>query len=138
MVYQHQIGNTSGIVLSCYYTGLLAGSFFCGHLIERVGHIRAFTIFAAGTTAAALLHGLYLSVPFWGLLRFLCGATTFGMFMVIESWLNECTEPGFRGRVFSIYMTLSYLGIGIGQQLLSIGDSARPDAFVIAGILFSL
>jgi MFS family permease len=129
---------TNGIVLSCYFTGLLAGSFFCRYLIERVGHIRAFTIFAAITAAATLLHGLYLSVLFWALLRFLCGATTFGMFMVIESWLNECTESGFRGRVFAVYMTLSYLGIGIGQQLLTTGDILGHEPFIIAGVLFAL
>lgn len=129
---------TNGIVLSCYFTGLLAGSFFCHHLIERVGHIRAFTVFAAGTAAAALLHGLYLSALFWAVLRFICGATTFGMFMVIESWLNECTQSAFRGRVFSIYMTLSYLGIGMGQQLLTTGDVMGQELFIIAGVFFAM
>ena len=129
---------TNGAVLSCYFIGLLAGSFLCRNLIERVGHIRAFTSFAAVTAAAALLHGLYLSALFWGLLRFLSGATTFGMFMVIESWLNECTESGFRGRVFSIYMTLTYLGIGVGQQLIAIGDGMGHEPFILAGILISL
>ena len=57
---------TSGIVLSCYFTGLLTGSFVCHRLIQRVGHIRAFTVFAGMTTAAALLHGLYLSPWLWG------------------------------------------------------------------------
>ena len=128
----------SGIVLSCYFTGLLVGSFYCRHLIERVGHIRAFTVFAAGTATAALLHGMYLSAFFWGMLRFLCGATTFGMFMVIESWLNECTESAFRGRVFAIYMTLSYLGIGMGQQLITTGDIMGHEPFIIAGVLFAL
>jgi MFS family permease len=129
---------TNGIVLSCYFTGLLAGSFFCRHLIERVGHIRAFTAFAAVTAVAALLHGLYLSALFWGVLRFICGATTFGMFMVIESWLNECTQSAFRGRVFSIYMALSYLGIGMGQQLLITGDVMGQELFIIAGIFFAM
>ena len=52
---------TTCVVLSCYITGLLTGSFTCHRLIQRVGHIRAFTVFAATTTAAALLHGLHLS-----------------------------------------------------------------------------
>ena len=129
---------TTGIVLSCYFTGLLTGSFTCHRLIQRVGHIRAFTVFAATTTAAALLHGLYLSPWFWGALRFLSGITTFGLFMVIESWLNECTESRYRGRVFSIYMTLTYLGIGIGQQLLNVGDVQGQTLFIIAGIIFAL
>ena len=129
---------TTGMVLSCYYVGLLTGSFACHRLIQRVGHIRAFTVFAATTTAAALLHGLHLSPWFWGMLRFLCGITTFGMFMVIESWLNECTASRYRGRVFSIYMTLTYLGIGIGQQLLNVSDVQGQTLFIIAGILFAL
>ena len=129
---------TTGVVLSCYFTGLLTGSFTCHRLIQRVGHIRAFTVFAATTTAAALLHGLYLSPWFWGALRFLSGITTFGLFMVIESWLNECTESRYRGRVFSIYMTLTYLGIGIGQQLLNVGDVQGQTLFIIAGVIFAL
>ena len=129
---------TTGIVLSCYFTGLLTGSFTCHRLIQRVGHIRAFTVFAATTTAAALLHGLYLSPWFWGALRFMSGITTFGLFMVIESWLNECTASRYRGRVFSMYMTLTYLGIGIGQQLLNIGDVHGQTLFILAGILFAL
>lgn len=129
---------TTGMVLSCYFTGLLTGSFLCHRLIQRVGHIRAFTVFAATTTAAALLHGLYLSPWFWGGLRFFSGITTFGLFMVIESWLNECTESRYRGRVFSIYMTLTYLGIGIGQQLLNVGDVQGQTLFIIAGVIFAL
>ncbi|MGA6927520.1 MAG: MFS transporter [Desulfosarcina sp.] len=129
---------TAGLVLSCYFTGLLTGSFLCHRLIQRVGHIRAFTVFAATITAASLLHGLYLSAWFWGMLRFSSGITTFGIFMVIESWLNECTESHLRGRVFSVYMTLSYLGIGIGQQLLNAGDVRQQDLFIVAGIIFAL
>jgi len=129
---------TTGVVLSCYFVGLLTGSFTCHRLIQRVGHIRAFTVFAATTTAATLLHGLYLSPEFWGALRFLSGITTFGQFMVIESWLNECTQAHYRGRVFSIYMTLSYLGIGVGQQLLNLGDVQGQTLFIIAGFLFAI
>ena len=129
---------TTGIILSCYFTGLLTGSFTCHRLIQQVGHIRAFTVFAATMTATALLHGLYLSPWFWGALRFMSGITTFGLFMVIESWLNECTESRYRGRVFSIYMTLTYLGIGIGQQLLNIGDVQGQTLFIIAGVIFAL
>jgi len=129
---------TIGVIMSCYFVGLFTGSFLCPRLIQRVGHIRAFTIFAAGTTATTLFHGLYISPLFWGALRFSCGITTFGMFMVIESWLNECTESHYRGRVFSIYMTLSYLGIGTGQQLLNIGNIRGTELFTIIGIIFAV
>ena len=128
----------TGIVLSCYFAGLLAGSTVCYRPIQRIGHIRAFTIFAAGTTATTLLHGLWMTPVAWGVLRFLCGISTFGMYMVIESWLNECTESRYRGRIFSIYIALSYLGIGIGQQLLNVGEVGSNDLFIVAGVIFAL
>jgi hypothetical protein len=58
--------------------------------------------------------------------------------MVVESWLNECTQSQTRGRVFSIYMTLTYMGIGIGQQLLNFGGEDGRNLFLIAALLFSL
>jgi len=128
----------TGVVLSCYFAGLLAGSTVCHRPIQRVGHIRAFTIFAAGTTATTLLHGLWVTPVAWGVLRFLCGISTFGMYMVIESWLNECTDYRYRGRIFSVYIALSYLGIGIGQQLLNIGEVGSNDLFIVAGVIFAL
>ncbi len=138
MAFEGFATTTMGIVLSSYYTGLLVGSFVCHRLIQRIGHIRAFTAFAATTTAATLLYGIYLSPWFWSLLRFSSGITTFGLFVVIESWLNECSESHHRGRVFSIYMTLTYMGIGIGQQLLNMGNIDGQKLFVIAGIVFAL
>ena len=129
---------TTGVVLSSYYTGLLVGSFVCQGLIQGIGHIRAFAVFGAITTATTLLYGLYLSPWFWIFLRFSSGITSFGLFMVIESWLNECSEQHLRGRVFSIYMTLSYTGIAIGQQLLNLSDVTGQGLFIIAGVVFSL
>jgi MFS family permease len=128
----------TGMVLSCYFLGLLSGSFVCHRLIQRVGHIRAFAVFAAMTTAAAMLYGLYLSPWSWGVLRYVSGLMTFGLFMVIESWLNECTKSEYRGRVFALYMTLSYLGIGLGQQLLNIGNVQGQELFTMVGVIFAL
>jgi MFS family permease len=128
----------TGIVLSSYFTGLLVGSFVCSRLIQGIGHIRAFAVFGALTTATTLLCGLYPAPWFWVFLRFTSGIVTFGIFMVIESWLNECSESRFRGRVFAVYMTLSYTGIAIGQQLLNFGDIEGQVLFTIAGIVLSL
>jgi len=58
--------------------------------------------------------------------------------MVVESWLNECTAAQSRGRIFSIYIVIAYMGIGIGQQLLQFGDVRSQELFFVVGILFSL
>jgi MFS family permease len=103
-----------------------------------VGHIRTFAALAAITTATVMLHGIHFSAPFWAFLRLVTGMANIGLYMVIESWLNECTLPSARGRVFSIYMVLSYLGIGIGQLLLNLSGAAGDAPFFTAGILLAL
>jgi len=40
-------------------------------------------------------------------------------YMVLESWLNEQADPENRGKVFSMYMITSYLGMVGGQYALS-------------------
>ena len=55
--------------------------------------------------------------------------------MVIESWFNECAQPQTRGRVFSIYMVMCYLGGSVGQQLLNIGDIKDQTLFFVIGFL---
>jgi hypothetical protein len=61
-----------------------------------------------------------------------------GLFMVIESWLNECAEPKFRGRIFSIYMIVTYMGSTVGQQLLNVGDVHSQTLFLVAGVFVVL
>ena len=128
----------TGLIQAAYYLGLVIGSLVCQRLVQRVGHIRTFGALAAVTTATVMLHGMYFSAPVWGLLRLVTGMANIGLYMVIESWLNECTAPEMRGRVFSIYMVLSYLGIGIGQLLLNLTDPMGAGPFFLAGMLLAL
>ncbi len=129
---------STGLIQAAYYLGLVLGSLICPRLVWRVGHIRAFGALAAVTTATVMLHGIHFSALFWGLLRLVSGMANIGLFMVIESWLNECTVAEARGRVFSIYMVLSYLGIGLGQLLLNLGDPQSSTPFFVAGMLLAL
>ncbi len=126
---------TIGLVMSCNYLGIILGIYFCQPIIQHVGHIRAFTAFGAVVTAISLLHGLYMSAWFWAGLRIGFGLCVTGLFMVIESWLNEKVEPVFRGRLLSIYMILVYFGLGSGQLLLNLSDVQGKSLFMIAAIL---
>jgi len=129
---------TIGTTLACYFLGLVIGYFLCHRLIQRVGHIRSFAVFAASATIIIILHGLYISAIFWGFLRFFNGICNFGLYMVIESWLNECSQRQTRGRVFSVYMTLTYMGIGIGQLLINFGNDKGQNVLLLAALLFTL
>ena len=125
----------TGLILTSYFIGSIIGTFYCRRLIRSVGHIRAFTAFAALATAMVMLHGYYISAVAWGIFRFFCGIATIGLFMVIESWLNECTQSETRGRVFSIYMVMCYLGSSVGQQLLNLGEIKDQTLFFVIGFL---
>jgi MFS family permease len=127
-----------GLTMAGFYIGMMVGGLSCYRIVRRVGHIRAFAAFAAMSCAAIMAHALWMNAGFWFGLRVLNGLTMMGMYIVIESWLNERAEPGIRGRVFSLYMIVSFLGLGLGQFLLNVGDIDGKDLYFVAGLLFAL
>lgn len=127
-----------GLILAAYYIGLVVGSQQAGRVIRHAGHIRAFAIFAAVSTAAILLQGMYVLPAVWFVARVVIGFSTAGIYMVVESWLNERSDPGNRGRVFSVYQIISYVALGLGQFLMHLGDPAGAELFMVVAILFAL
>ncbi len=138
MIHEGFPTQSTGLIMAFYFMGLLIGSFTCHYLIERVGHIRSFIAFVALATVCVMLYGLHMSAVGWAVLRLFSGVGAFGLFMVIESWLNERTDSQFRGRIFSIYMVINYLGVGVGQQMLKFGDIRSQELFFVVGVLFAL
>ncbi len=127
-----------GAIMSGYSLGAVFGIFWCQRIIERVGHIRAFAFFAGSVTSISLLHGLLTSAWLWAVLRFSTGVCLTGLYMVVESWLNEKSDAQLRGRILSIYMILVYLGVGAGQFLLKAASLQSMYLWMLCGILFSL
>lgn len=127
-----------GFVMSGYYIGLVVGAWVSNRVVQRVGHIRAFTVFAAINTAVVLSHAMLFNPVIWFLLRVATGVSMMGLFMIVESWLNERSPREIRGQVFSIYMVVTFFGIGGGQLMLNIGPIADPIHFFVIGILFSI
>lgn len=127
-----------GLIMSGFYGGLVLGAFLCPMVVRRTGHIRAFAAFAALNTATALAYPLWISGWFWFACRIMTGISMMGMYMVVESWLNDRTEPQMRGRVFSVYMSMTFLGLGFGQLFLTTGDVMSSDLFLIVGIFLVL
>lgn len=126
------------MVTSGYYVGLVTGVFLCSRIIRMVGHIRAFAAFCATNIVTTLLLTLLGGATAWTLLRFGTGLSMMGAYMVLESWLNERADASSRGRVFSIYMVVSYGGIGISQFLLGYSHLADQSLFVLSALLFAL
>lgn len=127
-----------GFIMASYFFGLLLGGLFAGRIVARVGHIRAFAVFASLMSATALLHPLFLEVSQWMLLRLISGFCMAGLIMVTESWLNEATPSHQRGSILASYMMVNYMAAGSGQFLLNLGDVGQFQLFSLASIIFSL
>lgn len=127
-----------GLVMSAYFVGFFAGTFFCPTLIRRVGHIRAFAMFAAVAAATVILHVLIIHPGVWLILRMITGACLVGLYIVIESWLNAQAPSARRGQVFAAYMVVTLLALALGQALITRADPAGFTLFGIASILMSL
>ncbi len=127
-----------GFIMASYFLGLLLGGLFAGRIVARVGHIRAFAVFASLMSTTALLHPLFLEVNYWMLLRLVSGFCMAGLIIVTESWLNDATPSHQRGGVLSSYMMVNYMAAGCGQFLLNVGDVGQFELFSLASIIFSL
>ncbi len=127
-----------GIINATYFLGLYAGAKFTDRLVSRVGHGRAYAIFASIGSICALLHALLLNPYMWMVIRLGTGFCIAGLFMVTESWLNSRATRTTRGQILSMYMITHYLAAGIGQLFIPFADPEGLKLFVIAAIGFSL
>lgn len=128
----------TGVVLAAYFVGFLGGTQVTPRFMARVGHIRVFSGLAAAAAAMALLHGLAVSAVPWAFLRLIFGFAMAGLYVVVESWLNELVSNANRGRVMAVYMLVSVGGLGLGQVMISLGDPLMTTLFVVAGTLMVL
>lgn len=129
---------TTGLIMAAYFAGFLAGSHFTPRIMARVGHIRVFAGLSSLVAAAALIHAVWV-VPFaWILLRLVFGFAMAGLYIVVESWLNEMVTNENRGRVMALYMVVAMGGLALGQITLSLGSPLEQTLFLAAGALMAL
>ncbi len=126
-----------GVVMSAFFMGYIVGAFVCPPLIRAIGHIRAFAAMAALSAVVSLLYGMIVDPVAWWLLRVINGICMVGLYIVIESWLNERVEEG-RGQVFAVYMMVSLLALAGGQYLLLVYGPGDLGSFALVAILFCL
>jgi MFS family permease len=126
-----------GYTGSSYFMGFVVGCLTISRLVARVGHIRVFAVLIAAATAALLFIGIVDQFWFWMLSRAVSGWAFAGVYMVIESWLNEKTAVEHRGSVLSIYIMITLVSICIGQLLIGF-ELGFPGLFMLAAALLVL
>lgn len=129
---------TSGLVMAAYFLGLVVGSLTAAKAVRAVGHIRVFAAFASLFSAATLLHVFIIDPWLWGGLRLVEGYCMAGLFLCVESWLNDRATNRTRGAVLSLYMITTYLFGGLAQFLLTLGTVEGFFLFAVTSVLASL
>jgi MFS family permease len=117
-----------------YFVGTLAGVGTAGALIQRVGHVRAFVLFAL--TASATTLGLAATEVYWHWfgLRLVTGYSMGAYYLVVESWINHIARNASRGKSLAIYESFRVSAIALSPGLLGIGEGSL--AFALAGSFF--
>ncbi len=130
--------SVTGLVMSSYFLGLLLGALFSVQLVIRVGHIRAFAVYASLMSTASIVHVLVITPEVWMAVRAMTGFCMAGMVLITEAWLNERAENKVRGQLLALYMAIGYAGSGLGQFILPLADPATFQLFGLVSVLFSL
>jgi len=123
-----------GLLSSAYYAGFILGCFCTPYLVNRVGHVRVFAALSAVTAVSALMHVIVINIPLWLVLRVFTGLSFAGLYMLIESWINEQTPNEKRGQVLSIYRMVDLGAVTAGQFMLTLADPGDYVLFSIVAI----
>ena len=109
----------TGTMMSGYFIGYFVGAHMVPDLVSKVGHIRVFAAFASMASLSILVHAVFVNPIVWTLARFLTGFSIIGIFIIVESWLNDRANNRTRGKVLSIYMFITFVGLSLGTLLLN-------------------
>lgn len=128
----------TGLIMSSYYVGFFIGSLKIPEYVRNVGHIRVFAALASLASVTVLIHGIKVDPVTWAIVRAVSGFAFAGLFIVVESWLNDSATNETRGMMFGIYLVVTYVGMVLGQLLLNVASPSDIELFVITSILVTL
>ncbi len=128
----------SGLVMGAYFLGLFLGSLGVPRFLSAVGHVRVFGALAAIASAAVLLYVIVVDPVIWGLTRLMSGFAYAGMYIVVESWLNDSASNKTRGQLLSLYLIITMAGMGLGQLLAGLDDGQSSTLFLLSSVAVSI
>ena len=128
---------TTGAIMSGYFVGYFSGANTIPKLVLKVGHIRVFAAFASLASLSILLHAVFVHPVVWTFARFITGFSLVGIFIVMESWLNDRANNRTRGQLLSIYMFITLIGLSLGTLLLNFSSPEKYEPFILISLLLS-
>jgi MFS family permease len=126
-----------GLLGSMFFAGMLAGTLLGPAIIRRVGHVRAYAIFAALAVMVAIAYPLAVAPGWWLALRFVVGFAFAGLYGVIDGWVQGKADNEHRGRLGGVYQFVHFSAVACGQMLLPLADPMGFQLFIVVGMLFA-
>jgi len=125
-------------MMSGYFIGYFIGANMVPNLVSKVGHVRVFAAFASMASLSILIHAIFVNPLIWTCARFLSGMSMIGIFIVVESWLNDRANNRSRGKLLSVYMFITFTGAALGTLLLNFGSPENFEPFILVSLLLSI
>ena len=129
---------TIGWVMAGYPIGILIGAYLGPRIVKQSGHIRSYAVFATIASTAILIQIVFIESSVWFFTRIISGICIAGVNVIVESWLNAKADNANRGKVFSIFMAVIWLGLSLGQSLLILDDPMGYSLFILTSVLLSI
>ena len=130
--------SATGLIMSGYFIGMMAGSFIVPKLVAHVGHVRSFGALASLASTSVLVHIIFIDPWIWWGMRLITGFSYAGIYVVAESWLNDASDNQNRGQLFSLYMLINLASMAGGQFLLNVAEPSGFVLFVLISVLVSV
>ena len=127
-----------GFMGSGYYLGFVLGCLGTPRLLRRVGHIRTFAALVSIASAVALGYPMAVDAVLWAVLRLITGFCLAGLYLIVESWINDRATRETRGALISTYIAINYIVTTLGQMMVTLFETSSFALFSIASILVSL
>ncbi|HAQ23919.1 MAG TPA: MFS transporter [Acidimicrobiaceae bacterium] len=127
-----------GVIMAAHFAGYLLGAKLIPVMLGSVGHIRVFAALASSSSAAVLINAVLVTTPSWSFVYLVSGLCNAGVFVVLESWLNDRATNETRGSILGVYMMIMMGGTAGGQALLNLGSPDAFELFVLSSVLISL
>jgi len=127
-------GFTAGeiaLVMSGLYAGQVLASIAGPRFIARVGHVPAYVAFALLAVSSPLTVLISTDPVTWSASRFVFGFGLAGIFVVVESWLNDRSMNATRGRVFAVYILVQLAGLLVAQAFVPVLADNLPLSMVM-------
>lgn len=131
----HPVGAV-GLVVTGHALGFMAGSYFGGALIRELGNTRAFTVLAVLSGLSTVCYAIAIEPWLWATLRALLGFGLAGLFVILESWLNQSVDNVRRGSVMGLYQLAQKVAYTLGQAAIAT-EGPPLMFFLIAGVAFA-